>query len=86
MPIRTLIIVVVAAALVAGCGRRGALEAPDGPDATLTPGIAETSLAPGSDLPAEELDAAEGGVPLADTQVNEEPVPRKGRFFLDFLL
>ena len=29
MPIRTLIIVVLAAAVIAGCGRRGPLEAPD---------------------------------------------------------
>ena len=29
MPFRTLIIVVLAAAIVSGCGRRGPLEAPD---------------------------------------------------------
>jgi hypothetical protein len=73
MPIRTLIIVALAACAVSGCGRRGSLEGPETPESTLAP---EEPAAPafGSLLPAAE--APEAPPP----PVQERP------FFLDFLL
>ena len=52
MPIRTLIIVVLAAAVVAGCGRRGQLEAPDA--AVVEPGPAAGALDPALPAPTPE--------------------------------
>jgi predicted small lipoprotein YifL len=74
MPIRTLILVALVAAALAGCGRRGALE---------TPGEPETTLAPGGGSAAYTLDAASPG---AQEREREQPPAPQRRFFLDFLL
>lgn len=72
MPIRALIIVVVAIAALAGCGRRGDLEAPG---ATTS-----TSIAPPSNV--SPLDP--GSVPAPPEQQVQPPPQR--RFILDYLL
>jgi hypothetical protein len=82
MPIRTLVILVLAAAALGGCGRRGSLEAPgtvatDGTaPAPLSDGI--SPLDPGAPAPASH--AAPTG------QLPAPPAQPKRRFFLDFLL
>jgi predicted small lipoprotein YifL len=73
MPVRTLIIVLLAVAAIAGCGRRGSLEAPGAAPST-------SSAAPTSNV--SPLDP--GSVPATPEQRPIEPQQR--RFFLDFLL
>jgi predicted small lipoprotein YifL len=73
MPIRALIIVLVTLAALAGCGRRGDLEAPG---ATTS-----TSTAPPSNV--SPLDP--GSVPATPEQQPIEPPPRR-HFILDYLL
>jgi predicted small lipoprotein YifL len=73
MPVRSLIILLVAAAVLSGCGRRGPLEDPGEP-AAATPapaGIGTSPLDPGAPTDIQE--------PAA------QPAPRR-QFFLDFLL
>ena len=77
MPIRSLIIVILAVAALTGCGRRGPLEDPGvAPvaDAATTPAPAGTGISP--------LDP---GAPAVIQEPAAEPVPKR-RFFLDFLL
>jgi predicted small lipoprotein YifL len=79
MPIRTLIIVLLAVAVVSGCGRRGNLEQPgatvaDDEAARALPSDGISPLDPGSSA-------------LAGEPASEPPSPRdQRRFFLDFLL
>lgn len=72
MPIRTFVIVALVACAAAGCGRRGALEAP---------GIPETA-------PDQTRDsAAFGGFLPSGAELDERPPPApKRRFILDPLL
>ena len=72
MPLRTLIIVLLALAALAGCGRRGSLEAPG----------AATSTSAGPPSNVSPLDP--GSLPATPEQHQLQP-PRR-RFFLDFLL
>ena len=74
MPVRTLIIVVLAVAALAGCGRRGDLEAPGARPAAGAVAAPPTNVSP--------LDPGSTVVP-----VPKEPqlAPRR-HFFLDFLL
>jgi predicted small lipoprotein YifL len=74
MPVRTLIIVLLAAAALAGCGRRGPLEAPDARPAAGLVTAPPTNVSP--------LDPGSTVVPVPR---EEQPAPRR-RFFLDFLL
>lgn len=46
-PLRTCLILLLAAATLAGCGRRGALQEPGSPDAAIAPAVSEPTLAPG---------------------------------------
>jgi predicted small lipoprotein YifL len=73
MPVRTLIIVLLAVAALAGCGRRGDLEAPGA--TTSTSAAPPTNVSP--------LDP--GSVPVTPQQQQLQPPPRR-RFLLDFLL
>jgi len=77
MPLRTLIIVLLAVVALAGCGRRGNLEPPGGqPAAAAGPyGAPVTDVSP--------LDP--GSVPALPEQRQIQPPPRR-RFFLDYLL
>ena len=79
MQLRTLIVLVILACCLSGCGRRGSLEAPSAPETTVAPeSVAETPSAPalGDLLPASGPEDPE--VP---------PVRGPDRpFFLDFLL
>jgi predicted small lipoprotein YifL len=73
MPVRSLIIILLVAAALSGCGRRGPLEDPGVPPAT-TPAPAGIGISP--------LDP---GAPAVIQEPAAEPAPRR-RFFLDFLL
>jgi predicted small lipoprotein YifL len=72
MPVRTLIIVLLALAALTGCGRRGA---PEAPSAEPLMGAATTNTSP--------LDP--GSLVVAPPPEQPAP-PAKRRFFLDFLL
>jgi len=76
MPIRALIIVLLAVVALTGCGRRGNLEAPK---ATVTDQSVETTL------PADGISPLDPGSNPAKEET-PAPAPKKGRFFLDFLL
>jgi predicted small lipoprotein YifL len=76
MPLRTLIIILLAAAALSGCGRRGSLEAPGEPSPR-----AGSYGAPPADV--SPLDP--GSVPATPEQQQLQPPPRR-RYFLDFLL
>jgi predicted small lipoprotein YifL len=76
MPVRTLIIVLLAVAALSGCGRRGALEEPGARPAAT----AETAVQ------ADDTSPLDPGAPaIAAPEVQPTPPPRR-RFFLDFLL
>jgi predicted small lipoprotein YifL len=80
MPLRSLIIVLLAVAALTGCGRRGSLEAP--PAATaVEPGATTTTVAP-SDV-ASPIDP---GAPSVAAPAPTPVEPARRRFFLDFLL
>jgi predicted small lipoprotein YifL len=73
MPVRTLIIVLLALAAVSGCGRRGSLQAPGAEPAV--PGAPTTNASP--------LDP---GSLVVEAPPEQPPPPARRRFFLDFLL
>jgi predicted small lipoprotein YifL len=75
MPVRNLIIVILAVAALTGCGRRGSLEEPG-----VAPAAA-TSPAPAG-IGASPLDP---GAPSVVQEPATQPTPER-RFFLDFLL
>jgi predicted small lipoprotein YifL len=83
MSLRFLLVALLALAVLSGCGRRGALEAPDATAvapapasaASVTPGSGTSPVVPGA--PDEEA------VPLEPPPPEE--APRRG-FLLDFLL
>jgi hypothetical protein len=76
MPVRTLIIVLLSVAALAGCGRRGSLEEPG------TPATGTIAAPPGSGI--SPLDP--GSPPVAaPPQSVSQPAPER-RFLLDFLL
>ena len=74
MPVRTLIIVLLAVAALSGCGRRGSLEAPGAEPAAVAGGVT-TNASP--------LDP---GSLVVEAPPEPAPPPAKRRFFLDFLL
>jgi predicted small lipoprotein YifL len=74
MPVRTLIIVLLAVAALAGCGRRGPLEDPGVPPSAGAVAAPPTNVSP--------LDPGSTVVPVPKEQ---QPAPRR-RFLLDFLL
>jgi predicted small lipoprotein YifL len=75
MPIRPLIIIVLAALLLGGCGRKGSLEEPGAADAATLPAVADDVVPANAEAEANEA----GGV--------ESPPPAPARRFpLDFLL
>jgi predicted small lipoprotein YifL len=86
MPIRTLIIVLLAVAALSGCGRRGDLEPPEA-------AVAEQG-APAQALPADGISPLDPGSGPLDTDTQpvggapETPPPTHHNrpFFLDFLL
>lgn len=84
MPIRALIIVVLAAAMLAGCGRRGGLEYPKQPETTIAPTAGDADVAPGSD--ATTANASPGSQSPEAAITPRAPGKPKRRFFLDFLL
>lgn len=98
MPIRTLLILLLAAIAVAGCGRRGGLQEPApavAPTAEAPAATAETaeerpiiaapddSITPGSGAAANTLDTTSPGA--QEPSIVTEPGPDRP-FFLDFLL
>ena len=72
MPVRTLIIVLLALAALSGCGRRGGLEAPNAEPVTGTATTNASPLDPGS--------------LVVEAPPEPAPPPAQRRFFLDFLL
>jgi predicted small lipoprotein YifL len=78
MTIRTFIILLLAVSAVSGCGRRGPLERPEGPETTLAP---EATLAP-----AEPDSGFSEFLPTPEDPEAPPPPPPQRRFFLDFLL
>ena len=74
MPVRTLIFVLLAVAVLSGCGRRGGLEEPGAAPAAPSPAPAGTGTSP--------LDP---GAPAVIQEPSPQPAPKR-RFFLDFLL
>jgi predicted small lipoprotein YifL len=77
MPIRTLIVILLALAVVSGCGRRGSLESPGA-----------TASTPSTSAPATAISPLDPGSPPANNDVTP-PTPveaPKKRFLLDFLL
>jgi predicted small lipoprotein YifL len=79
MPVRILILVLLAVAAVSGCGRRGSLEEPGvAPAAATSPAPAGTGTSP--------LDpGAPAAPPAVIPEPDRQPAPKR-RFFLDFLL
>ena len=75
MPIRPLIIIVLAALLLGGCGRKGSLQEPGTPDAATLSATAEDVVPANAE--------AEANVPGG---VESPPPAPPRRFFLDFLL
>jgi predicted small lipoprotein YifL len=80
MPLRTLLIVLIAVAALSGCGRRGDLEAP-GATTTAAPGTPATPAPPGGGI--SPLDPGSAG--KGETVTPPDQAPKK-RFLLDFLL
>lgn len=79
MPLRTLIIAVLVAAALSGCGRRGNLELPS--EAVVVDESEATAQVPDGTSPLDP------GSVATETQVEPEPPPPpRRRFFLDFLL
>ena len=78
---RALLFVLIASLALAGCGRRGALEAPDRADAVSNPVEQTTSPVPGEPLFTDPVS------PGAQEPAEAAPAaaPRRS-FFLDFLL
>jgi predicted small lipoprotein YifL len=78
MPIRTLIVILLALAVVSGCGRRGSLESPGAtastPSTSTAPATAISPLDPGSPPTTNDV-----------TPPTPAEAPKK-RFLLDFLL
>ena len=74
MPVRTLIIVLLAVAAVSGCGRRGSLQVP-GAEPAAVAGAPTTNASP--------LDP---GSLVVEAPPEQPPPPARRRFFLDFLL
>ena len=81
MPLRTPLVLLLTAAALAGCGRRGGLQEPSAPNAALAPAMSQPAPAPG-----------EGTLPDAQSPGAQEPAraspaaaPRR-RFFLDPLI
>ncbi len=82
MPIRSLLVLLIVAAMaLAGCGRRGSLEAPDRADAVSNPAQQTTSPVPGEPLLTGPL--SPGAQEPAEARPTTAP---ERRFFLDFLL
>jgi predicted small lipoprotein YifL len=78
MPIRTLIIVILAVAAISGCGRRGNLE---------LPAAAVVNEAPATALAADGVSPLDPGSTEPENQAEAQPAPPpRRRFFLDFLL
>jgi hypothetical protein len=81
MPVRTLILVLLAVAALSGCGRRGPLEEPSAStgavseDAAVPAGAGISPLDPGAPAPSA----------AAPPPAQQQPAPRR-RFLLDFLL
>jgi len=87
MPIRTLIVILLALVAVSGCGRRGNLLPPDTaataqPDSTA-PASAISPLDPASSPATDDVNPA-SPPPVPDEE--SAAAPKKKRFFLDFLL
>ena len=74
MPVRTLIIALLAVAVLSGCGRRGGLEEPGAAPTATSPAPAGIGTSP--------LDP---GAPAVISEPAPQPTPKR-RFFLDFLL
>ena len=86
----TILLVIMAAVSVAGCGRRGALEEPREPDAAATvapgmPGGVVVPIAPNA-AAAGEHSTLDPGSPGAQDPAEGRPVDGSGRFFLDPLI
>jgi hypothetical protein len=82
MPVRALILILIATVAVSGCGRRGSLEEPRSAgavsaDGAVPAGAGVSPLDPGSNPP--------GAAPATTATPQQQPAPRR-RFFLDFLL
>jgi predicted small lipoprotein YifL len=81
-PLRTCLILLLAAATLAGCGRRGALQEPGSPDAAIAPAVSEPTLAPGGQ--GSLLDAQSPG---AQEPAEDRPAAAPERpFILDPLI
>ncbi len=80
MPVRTLIIVLLALAALSGCGRRGALEEPGARPAA---GAGEAASAVPVDDTMSPLDP---GAPVVLAPEGQAPPAPRRRFLLDFLL
>jgi predicted small lipoprotein YifL len=80
MPIRTLIVIVLAVAALSGCGRRGTLEEPTKVETNAVP-TAASAPPPSADY--SPLDPGTSRTPAPASP--PKPAAKKG-FFLDFLL
>ncbi len=78
MPIRTLIIIFLAASALGGCGRHGDLEPPN----AVAPAAADEAAA----APASGISPLDPGSNAVEQLPPPAEAPKKKRFFLDFLL
>jgi predicted small lipoprotein YifL len=81
MPIRRLMILLLAATLLSGCGRRGPLEPPDRAESVANPVEQATSPVPGDPLLTDPV--SPGAQEPAEARPDTAP---RRRFLLDFLL
>ena len=85
-PARPLLLVLIAALALSGCGRRGALEEPGRPEPALTTAPNLVPIAPNS-AAAGELSTLDPGSPGAQEPAEGGPAATaERRFFLDGLL
>jgi predicted small lipoprotein YifL len=101
MPIRALLLILLAASALTGCGRRGALEAPPAPDVSAIAGQTDPAAAaaegepapvPGSGALEQPYSPGAGTLLDQESPGSQEPAEAapantpKRRFFLDPLI
>ena len=82
MSIRAALILLVVAAMLSGCGRRGALEAPARPESVAIPAVTSPAPVPGAEGPLLDPESPGSQEPAQDRPADAPDRP----FFLDPLI